>query len=466
MREQVIGKIYFIGIGGIGMSAIARYMLAQGAEVYGYDKTRTRLTRKLEDEGMKIHYTDDVDLVPTDVGMVVYTPAIPSSHRGLQYCREYGYKLVKRAELLGLLSKEKYTIAIAGTHGKTSTSSAVSHILTDSKREVSAFVGGIMKNYASNYIQGSSSWIVVEADEYDRSFLWLSPNISVVMSMDADHLDIYGAHDDMVQSFNEFIQQTVVGGVVILAADLKPMLTEVTHLVLHENAVRVITFGEETGDVQIRNVRVVDGCFWFDLMGADSELKDLQCNMPGRHNVQNATAAILASLEQGAGVEEIQKGLSTFAGIKRRFEKVYSDHTVTYIDDYAHHPTELKAAIGAAQELYTGRRILGIFQPHLYSRTKDFAEDFGKALSELDEVILLDIYPAREQPIEGVSSQLIYDAIEHERKTLATKETLMEIVKEITKEKENDIEVIMTLGAGDIDVLVPEIGSWLENREK
>lgn len=458
--EKEIKKIYFIGIGGIGMSALARYMKAQGAEVYGYDKTQTSLTRKLGDEGMIIHFDDDPIFIPEGIEMVVYTPAVPATHRELNWFRENGYEVLKRSEMLGRLSESKKTIAVAGTHGKTSTSSTIAHILTDGNHQVSAFVGGIMSNYDTNYIGGSGDWIVVEADEYDRSFLRLRPNISIVISMDADHLDIYGEEESIVDGFNQYIQRTSKDGHLILKYELRDKLTEETMMVLKKNKVKVTTYGTDPeSDVMICKVEVNDGRFDFALLQGDVFLSGLSSMMPGRHNVENATAAMMACLYAGASYKDVKLGLENFKGIKRRFEPIYTDEEVAYIDDYAHHPTELKAAIDAAKELFEGRKILGIFQPHLYSRTRDFANGFARELDKLDEVILLDIYPARELPIDGVKSELIFDKMKLQQKTMATKEQLIALLKE------RNIDVIMTLGAGDIDTMVPQIKALLEEKK-
>jgi len=434
------------------MSAIARYMLSQGKEVYGYDKTETDLTRKLEGEGMTIHYVDDPTLIPEGIDLVVYTPAIPADHKELTWLQTAGYRVVKRAEMLGIISESRKTIAVAGTHGKTSTSSTIAHVMTHAGLEASAFVGGIMANYGTNYIEGSGEWIVVEADEYDRSFLWLRPNIAIVMSMDADHLDIYGGHDDMIAGFNLFVQRVSKNGTLIIKHELKGKLTEETMAILAEHAVQIVTFGvEPEADVMICKVDVVEGRFDFALLQGEVFLSGFTSVMPGRHNVENSTAALLGCMYAGADYKGIQLGLQSFRGIKRRFEKVAEGSGMVYIDDYAHHPTELKAAIGAARELYPDRRIMGIFQPHLYSRTRDFAAGFAAELDKLDEVVLLHIYPAREEPIAGVTSEMIWQLMKNENKTLASKESLMEDIKD------RKLDVIMTLGAGDIDQLVPQI---------
>ena len=460
LRMSETNKIYFIGIGGIGMSAIARYMLSQGKEVYGYDKTETALTKKLVDEGMKIHYTDDVNLVPDGIGLVVYTPAIPDGHTELNYFRDNGYDVIKRAEMLGRLSQVKKTIAIAGTHGKTSTSATTSHLLKHGKEDISAFIGGIMSNYESNYLQGSSDWIVVEADEYDRSFLHLSPDIIAIMSMDADHLDIYGDFDEMIEGFEAFIMKLKQDGTLILKEEMLAILSGRVIEVLADKNVDVILFGIDTEtEVSVANVSVKEGKFFFDYESERGTISGLQSNLAGRHNIENSAVAITIASILGLDGEVIKDGLQSFKGIKRRFEIIYEDEKVTYIDDYAHHPTELRSAIGAAKELFPDKKITGIFQPHLFSRTRDFVEGFAEALDMLDEVLLMDIYPAREKPIEGVTSKIIFDKMSIENKSLVTKASLMDNLND------NELEVLMTLGAGDIDVFVSKIKELLTGKK-
>lgn len=452
-----IQKVYFIGIGGIGMSAIARYMNSIGIEVSGYDKTETILTKKLVDEGMKIHYTDDVEMIPEGIDLVVYTPAIPDDHKELTYLRANGFDVIKRAEMLGKLSRVKKTIAIAGTHGKTSTSATTAHLLKYGEKEISAFIGGIMSNYGSNYIEGSGDWIVVEADEYDRSFLQLSPEIIAIMSMDADHLDIYGNKDVMKEGFEAFIARIKDKGLVILKYGMKEQLSDELLISLSDRDVRLVEFGIKAGRaIDIQNIQVRQGSFYFDYTEHDNSFLNLKTNLPGRHNIENATVAIKIATELGMNEEAIRNGLNAFKGIKRRFEKVVETEDVVYIDDYAHHPTELKSAIGAARELYPEKKITGIFQPHLFSRTRDFVDGFAEELDKLDEIVLMDIYPAREKPIEEVSSQIIFEKLKTENKELVTKESLMETLER------KEIEVLMTLGAGDIDVFVPQIKNWLK----
>jgi UDP-N-acetylmuramate--alanine ligase len=452
-------KIYFIGIGGIGMSAIARYMLSQGKEVYGYDKTETTLTKKLVDEGMKIHYTDDVNLIPERIDLVVYTPAIPEDHSELNYFIENGFDVIKRAEMLGRLSQVKKTIAIAGTHGKTSTSATTAHLLKHGKEDVSAFIGGIMSNYNSNYIEGAGDWIVVEADEYDRSFLHLSSDIIAIMSMDADHLDIYGDHNVMIEGFEAFITEIKQDGTLIIKEEMLAGLSEGVIDFLVEKNVDVVLFGIDTAtEVSAENVRVQDGKFFFDYESENGSINGLQTNLAGRHNIENSIVAITIAKILGLNGEAVRDGLQSFKGIKRRFEMIYEDEQVTYIDDYAHHPTELKLAIGAAKELFPDKKITGIFQPHLFSRTRDFVDGFAESLDMLDEVLLMDIYPAREEPIDGVTSKIIFDKMKIENKTLVTKEMLMDEVRR------RNLEVLMTLGAGDIDVFVSQIDKLLTTR--
>lgn len=441
------------------MSAIARYMLSQGKEVYGYDKTETTLTKKLVDEGMKIHYTDDVNLIPERIDLVVYTPAIPEDHSELNYFIENGFDVIKRAEMLGRLSQVKKTIAIAGTHGKTSTSATTAHLLKHGKEDVSAFIGGIMSNYNSNYIEGAGDWIVVEADEYDRSFLHLSSDIIAIMSMDADHLDIYGDHNVMIEGFEAFITEIKQDGTLIIKEEMLAGLSEGVIDFLVEKNVDVVLFGIDTAtEVSAENVRVQDGKFFFDYESENGSINGLQTNLAGRHNIENSIVAITIAKILGLNGEAVRDGLQSFKGIKRRFEMIYEDEQVTYIDDYAHHPTELKLAIGAAKELFPDKKITGIFQPHLFSRTRDFVDGFAESLDMLDEVLLMDIYPAREEPIDGVTSKIIFDKMKIENKTLVTKEMLMDEVRK------RNLEVLMTLGAGDIDVFVSQIDKLLTTR--
>lgn len=445
-----IKKVYFVGIGGIGMSAIARYFHERGVTVYGYDKTETNLTRKLEQEGMKIHYTEDVAALPEHIDLVVYTPAVPSTHAGLQHFLRMDLPLKKRAEVLGIISRSMRTIAIAGTHGKTTTSSIVAHVLQTGGVDCTAFLGGIAGNFKSNYVLGKSDWVVVEADEYDRSFLHLSPDRAVITSIDPDHLDIYGDPETMLETgFKAFARRMKPDGRLWVQESLEREFAGFD---------QVQTYGLQKGAYRSENLRVEEGYFTFDYQSPDRRIAGLQLALPGAHNVENATAAITIGLELGVSETAIRKALLDFKGVKRRFETVYRDDRRVFIDDYAHHPSELKAAIAAARMLYPGRHLTGIFQPHLYSRTQDFAEGFAEALNELDEIILLDIYPAREEPIPGVSSNLIFDQIQHPEKQLISKRELLD------KLNARNPEILLTLGAGDIDTLVEPIADWLKKK--
>lgn len=451
MKIDAIDTIYFIGIGGIGMSALARYMNSLNKKVYGYDKTGTKLTKKLVSEGIEITYDDDPEQLPENVDLVVYTPAVPKTHKGLLHFQNNGFDVIKRAELLGRISREKSAIAIAGTHGKTTTSAMTAFLLKYGGIDISAFVGGIMTNFNSNYIAGEGEWVVLEADEYDRSFLHLNPQISALISVDADHLDIYGKADKMQEGFEAFIAKIKDGGIVILKKEIKLQLSKELLKSLESKAVDVITFGYEDAEILLSNITTREGKFVFDYSYGDKYLKGLETNMAGRHNIENAVIGITIALELGVAEDNIRKGLNAFKGIKRRFEKIAEKDGKVYIDDYAHHPTELNAAIQAARELYPTKKITGIFQPHLYSRTRDFADGFAEALSRLDQVILMDIYPAREEPIEGVSSDMVFEEIAVEHKYRASKQNVMEVLSGL------EFEVLLTLGAGDIDLFIDPI---------
>ncbi len=454
MNINDLRHIYFIGIGGIGMSALARYFRYKGMMVSGYDKTETVLTKKLVGEGINIHYLDDLSLIPEDIDLVVYTPAIPYLHKGLKRFKEHNsIPVLKRSEVLGMISEENDSIAVAGTHGKTSTTGILAHVMKSCGVDVSAFVGGILTDYETNYFAGDSNWVVLEADEYDRSFLTLHPEISILQSMDADHLDIYKDDKSIRDSFVAFLNKTSFGGKLIINHDLKSNFKNAEWEEL-KSFYKLITYGiDPNATVVITEMKVEDGMSTFVLKYNGIESKVAQY-LPGLHNRMNATAAIIASVEAGCNLEKAINSLSIFKGIKRRFEFVVR-RDVTYVDDYAHHPTELNAAISAARELFPNKKILGIFQPHLYSRTKDFALGFAEALDALDEVVLMDIYPAREEPITGVDSNMILKNIINEQKSLLdTNEILNKI-------RQKNYDVVMTLGAGDIDLLVPEIKNIL-----
>lgn len=445
-----IKKAYFVGVGGIGMSAIARYFNSLGIEVFGYDKTLTELTEKLESEGIKIHYEDDVSQIPKGIDLVIYTPAISKSHQELMYFFENGFPVLKRAAVLGIISKAKKVIGIAGTHGKTTTSTITTHLLKEGNVDISAFLGGIALNFESNFVEGESDYVVAEADEFDRSFLYLYPNIAVIMSMDADHLDIYGNIEAMHESFYQYVNQVQEGGFVFYKAGL-PLSPIV------QKDVKVQTFGVEAGDFRAENLRVEDGSFVFDLKSPIENIDNLKVMLPGNHNIENATAAIAIAQSLDVSAEAIRKSLLSFKGIKRRFEFIIRENDKVLINDYAHHPTELDATISATRALYPNKKITGVFQPHLFSRTKDFVDGFAESLNKLDEIILLDIYPARELPIKNVTSQIILDKIDNSNKKILSKQELLEFLPN------SNSEVILVLGAGDIDKLVEVMKcSWLK----
>lgn len=451
MNLSDIKTIYFIGIGGIGMSALARYFRHRGAAVHGYDRTETELTKTLAAEGMAIHYEDDPSQVPPGVDLVVFTPAVPATMGELLHFRAAGTPVMKRAEVLGIISRGMKTIAIAGTHGKTTTSSLTAHLLRSGGIDCTAFLGGIARNYQTNFLTGHSDWVVVEADEYDRSFLHLDPDVAVILSMDADHLDIYGDHETLLETgFRAFARKLKPGGQLW-----------VQHSCAHyfPGFPNVGSFGLEAGQCRADNIRVEEGYFTFDYTGSDgARWAGIQTAHPGRHNVENAVAAITAARAAGVQEADVRRGLKDFAGIKRRFEYVVRTPQVTYIDDYAHHPTELEAAIGAARQLFPHKRITGIFQPHLFSRTRDFLEGFAAALDKLDEVLLLDIYPARELPIPGVTSESLLALMKNPAKRRVDKAEVLGILAQ------NRPEVLLTLGAGDIDTLVEPIGALLAGK--
>lgn len=449
---HTVKKIYFLGIGGIGMSALARYFQFIGKEVCGYDKTTTKLTDKLVQEGMKICFEDNHEILPSDIDLVIYTPAIPKNNAQYKYFVENEVPMIKRSAVLGLISSEYKLLAVAGTHGKTTTSCLLTHLLESSHIDCTAFLGGISENLNSNFILGKSEWMVAEADEYDRSFLTLSPYYSIITSVDADHLDIYGTEASMQESFIAFAKQVKPEGKVFIKSGLSIEKT------LISDKVQIITYGIDQGQVFATNVQLKDGHFCFDYVGLDVELKDLTMALPGRHNIENAVAAISVALMTGVNSDVIQAALSSFKGIKRRFEFIKHGKTV-YIDDYAHHPSELNAAIQTTRELFPDRKILGIFQPHLFSRTQDFATAFAKELDQLDEIWLMEIYPAREESIPGINSTFLLKLMESDTKFLFTRSEIFE------KLKQTDASVVITLGAGDIDNTVSTIFEILKNKD-
>ncbi|MEL6986837.1 MAG: UDP-N-acetylmuramate--L-alanine ligase [Bacteroidota bacterium] len=450
MNLSSIKRLYFVGIGGIGMSALARFFLNNGIEIFGYDKTKTVLTEKLEAEGCSIHFDDNVQKIPEGIDLVIYTPAIPPDHQELAYFRRNFYPVKKRAEVLGIISRSKRCIAMAGTHGKTTTSSMISFVLRFGGIDCSAFLGGIVKDYASNFVFGKSDWIVAEADEYDWSFLHLSPELAIISSVDADHLDIYKNENLMVPAFQKFADKVKPDGVLFLA-------NEVFDKIEQSEAINYFRYGIEEGDYFADKIRVEEGAFVFDANYPDGKIENIKLQLAGRHNIENAMAAIAIAKYLNIENEKIKKAFAEFKGIHRRFDIRFHSGEKVYVDDYAHHPTELKAAIHAAKELYPGKKVTGIFQPHLYSRTRDFVEGFAEALDGLDHVIFLPIYPAREVAIPGVTSTLIMEKMSNENKVLKQKEELIEYLTTI------DFEVLLTLGAGDIDVFVPQIESVLNH---
>lgn len=444
--------LYFIGIGGIGMSALARYFLAEGKKISGYDRVRSELTMELESEGMSIHYDDDVLLIPQDIDAVIYTPAIPSDHREFNHLKSTEIPMMKRAEALGEISHGMKTIAVAGTHGKTTTSSMTVHVLKKCGFDITAFLGGVVEDYESNFLLGESEVAVVEADEYDRSFLHLSPWIASVSAMEPDHLDIYGDSLAMEEGFRAFAARVRDGGYLIIRYGLLDKFSEEEKDDLIKRDVTILEYGDKTkGEIQMPGYRAGGGKFSFDYLGLGHEMKDVELSMPGLYNAWNASVAITVALILGGKEDKIREALSGFKGIHRRFEKIIDRSDMVYIDDYAHHPGELKAVIHAVRDMYPGKWITGIFQPHLYSRTQDFADEFAEELDKLDEIILMDIYPARELPIEGVTSKWLSTKMKNKNIKLTTKAELMDYLSGLKT------EVLLTLGAGDIGTFVHEI---------
>lgn len=449
-------SLYFIGAGGIGMSALVRYFLAKGYRVAGYDRTSSPLTEALQSEGLEIVYDESVDLIPDycrdpKTTLVVYTPAIPATHAGLVYFREHGFKVVKRAELLGLITQSSKGLCFSGTHGKTTTSSMAAHIFHESPIGCNAFLGGILRNYNSNLILSDHSpFTVIEADEYDRSFHWLHPYMAVVTATDPDHLDIYGTEEAYLESFAHFTSLIQSGGCLVIKKGIKlvPRVQE---------GVKVYTYSaRDGGDFHADNIRVGNGTILFDFVAPDGVVTDVELGVPVDINIENAVAAMAIARLNGVADDDMRRAMASFKGAKRRFEFWVKRDDRVMIDDYAHHPDELKASIRSVRALYPGRKLTVIFQPHLYSRTRDFAPQFAEALSMADQVILLDIYPARELPIPGVTSQLIFDRITCRDKELCLREKLLERIKEC------NFDILLTMGAGDIDRLLPEIASIVE----
>ncbi|WP_026808451.1 UDP-N-acetylmuramate--L-alanine ligase [Arenibacter latericius] len=447
MNIKDIHNVYFIGIGGIGMSALARYFKFIGKEVSGYDKTSTPLTQDLMAHGIHVHYEDNLDLISKEYRdpnktLVVYTPAVPSDHKEYTYFVSNGFQVKKRSEVLGMITKDSFCFAVAGTHGKTTVSSILAHILKETGMPITAFLGGISEDFNSNFLLEGTDYSVVEADEFDRSFLRLSPNIACVTSMDADHLDIYGNKEELEKSFHDFIDRIEPGGKLFVCNGLP---------------LEGITYGiEDDSDYCIVNLKIKDGVYEFDIRTPETTLKQVRFGKPGHHNLLNALVAFAMAAQSEASLQSLADALATFKGVQRRFSYQIRTDKFAYIDDYAHHPTAIDAVYQAISEMHPGKKVLAVFQPHLFSRTRDFIDDFARSLSQFDGVLLLDIYPAREKPIEGVTSQWLLDKIDGGNKKLIDKESI------ITEIKNQNPEVLVTIGAGDIGLEVQKIKKELQ----
>ena len=442
MDLNKIYNVYFIGIGGIGMSALARYFHANGKYVSGYDKTQSAITNELEASGIQVHFEDNIKKVDSDFlnveeTLIVYTPAIPKEHSELNYFNANGFQVLKRSQILGLITENTFCLAVAGTHGKTTTTTILGHLLNECGVPLTAFLGGISENYNSNLILKGTKVTVVEADEFDRSFLTLKPDMACITSMDADHLDIYGGHDELNTSFKEFAKCLKPNGKLFIKSGLP---------------IKGITYGlEDASDYSIQNIKIENGTYVFDIKTPNAVLEDIYFNLPGRHNLSNALIALAMAVEYGCPSLQLAKALASFKGVKRRFTYHIKTDNLVFIDDYAHHPEELNAVNQAVREMFPGKKVLAIFQPHLYSRTRDFIDEFAVSLSKFDSVLLLDIYPARELPIEGVSSSRLLEKVCIEDKELVSKKEL------ISKIRESNAQVVLTLGAGDIGEEVKHI---------
>ena len=457
MELKDIKAVYFVGAGGIGMSALARYFLNKGIVVAGYDKTPSDLTRKLEEEGMRIHYEENVAEIPIECKdasscLVIYTPAIPANHQELVYFKENGFEIQKRAQVLGTLTRTHKGLCVAGTHGKTTTSTMCAHLMHQSHVDCNAFLGGISKNYGTNYIlSDNSDFVVIEADEFDRSFHWLRPWMTVITSTDPDHLDIYGTKEAYLESFRHYTTLIQPQGALIIHRDLE-MKQEV------QEGVRVYDYSLHEGDFHAENIRIGNGEIVFDFISPIENVKDVELGHPIPINIENAVAAMAMAQLNGCSAEELRNGMKTYKGVDRRFDFKIKTDKLVFLSDYAHHPQEIFQSAKSIKELYNDRKITAIFQPHLYTRTRDFYKEFADALSQLDEVILCDIYPAREQPIPGVTSQLIYDNLkEGVQKSMIHKEDVLELAKN------RQFDVLVVLGAGDLDNYVPEITKILKS---
>ncbi len=457
MNTKDIKAVYFVGAGGIGMSAIARYFIKKGLVVAGYDKTPSELTKRLEKEGMLIHYEENVDEIPhackrKESCLVIYTPAIPEEHKELRYFRENGFEIQKRAQVLGTLTQAHKGLCVAGTHGKTTTSTMCAHIMHQSNLDCNAFLGGISKNYGTNYILSDSDFVVIEADEFDRSFHWLRPWMSVITSTDPDHLDIYGTKEAYLESFRHYTELIQPGGALIIHRDLE----------MKENlqdGVRRYDYSLNEGDFHAENIRIKNGEITFDFISPIESIKNVKLGQPIPINIENGIAAMAMAQLNGCNAEELKYGMKTYGGVDRRFDFKIKTDKLVFLSDYAHHPKEIYQSAKSIRELYKDKHITAIFQPHLYTRTRDFYKDFADALSQLDEVILTEIYPAREEPIEGVTSKLIYDNLkEGVKKEMIQKDQVLDYVKN------HDFEVLIVLGAGDLDAQVPSITKILNRK--
>ena len=453
-------KYYFLGIGGIGMSALARYFNSKGFQVAGYDRTETKLTADLQTEGIQICFNEALSYVPSEFmnpksTQIVLTPAIPENHPQLVYFRENNFNILKRAQVLGNITRQSKGICIAGTHGKTTTSTITAHLLYQSKVNCNAFLGGIANNYNTNLLlSGESNLVVIEADEYDRSFHQLTPYMAVITSADPDHLDIYETKEAFRESFEHFASLIKPGGALIVkkGIELHPEL---------QKGVKVYSYSmEDGGDFHAENIKIKNGEIRFDFVTPTDRVADVRLGVPAKINVENSVAAMALAWLNGVTTEELRVGISSFSGIYRRFNVVYKSENIVYMDDYAHHPSELKASISSIRALFPDKKITGIFQPHLFTRTRDFAEGFSEALSGLDELLLMDIYPARELPIEGVTSEIILKNVTISHKKLVSKADLLDAVEQLKT------DVLVTFGAGDIDQFVPKIKNLLKNKEQ
>lgn len=459
MELKDIKAVYFVGAGGIGMSAIARYFRQKGLVVGGYDKTPSDLTRRLEEEGIRLHYEDDVDQIPEECKLkestlVIYTPAIPATHKELAFFRENGFEIEKRAQVLGRLTQTHKGLCFAGTHGKTTTSTMCAHIMHQSHLDCNAFLGGISKNYGTNYIlSDKSDYVVIEADEFDRSFHWLRPWMSVITSTDPDHLDIYGTKEAYLESFRHYTELIQPGGALVIHKDLE----------MRENVqqgVTVYEYSRHEGDFHADNVRIENGTIHFDFVSPVENLADIELGQPVPINIENSVAAMALAQLNGCSADELRNGMRTYAGVDRRFDfKIKNDRHV-FLSDYAHHPKEILQSAKSLKEIYPNRKVTVIFQPHLYTRTRDFYQEFADALSHFDEVVLTEIYPAREEPIPGVSSALIFENLkEGVERRMILKDEVIDFVKE------HDFDVLVVLGAGNLDNYVPEIAEILKGKE-